>query len=94
MRREKHYCAWKKWIVAAADSWLSLPLSLYMYISLSLYYVHKFIEGSLKCFFDKITENNLPKIRELSDFNEIFSAYSSMNDLYNAVVFLGFLIIV
>ena len=46
----------------------------------------------LKCVFDKMTlaptENNLPKIRELSNFNEIFSVYLSMNDLYNAVLFL------
>ena len=34
------------------------------------------------------TENNLPKIRELSDFNEIFSVYLSKNDLYNTLFIL------
>ena len=54
---------------------------------------------SLKGVFDKMnlappTENSLPKIRELSDFNEIFSVYLSMNDLYNAlfILFQNFLI--
>ena len=40
------------------------------------------------------TENNLPNIRELSDFNDIFRVYLSMNDLYNAlfILFQNFLI--
>ena len=33
-------------------------------------------------------EKKLPKIRELSDFNEIFSVDLSMNEFYNASVIL------
>ena len=33
------------------------------------------------------TENNLPNIRELSDFNEIFSVDLSMNELYYALFY-------
>ena len=38
--------------------------------------------------FSPPTENNLPKIRELSDFNEIFSVYLSINEFYNVSVIL------
>ena len=46
---------------------------------------------------DKYTpcfKKNLPKIRELSDFNEIFSVDLSMDEFYNAsvILFQNFLI--